>query len=60
MMSIDFNSGIWLNEPQSWKTDKGSLTMTTDATTICVDMPSRPENAKANQMSFAPKACILL
>lgn len=32
-MSIDFNSGIWLNEPQSWTADKDSLTMTTDAKT---------------------------
>lgn len=32
-MSIDFNNGIWLNEPQAWKADESGLTMTTDAKT---------------------------
>lgn len=32
-MSIDFNSGIWLNEPQSWKANESGLTITTDAKT---------------------------
>ncbi|MDQ0995223.1 regulation of enolase protein 1 (concanavalin A-like superfamily) [Phyllobacterium ifriqiyense] len=32
-MSIDFNSGIWLNEPRSWKADESGLTITTDAKT---------------------------
>ena len=32
-MSIDFNNGIWLNEPKAWKADESGLTMTTDAKT---------------------------
>jgi regulation of enolase protein 1 (concanavalin A-like superfamily) len=32
-MSIDFNNGVWLNEPQSWKAADAGLTMTTDAKT---------------------------
>lgn len=32
-MSIDFNNGIWLNEPRNWKADAQGLTMTTDAKT---------------------------
>ncbi|KIQ03460.1 regulation of enolase 1 [Agrobacterium tumefaciens] len=32
-MSIDFNNGMWLNEPQSWKADDDGLTIVTDAKT---------------------------
>lgn len=32
-MSIDFNNGTWLNEPQAWTADGAVLTMTTDAKT---------------------------
>lgn len=32
-MSIDFNKGMWLNEPHSWKADDDGLTIVTDAKT---------------------------
>jgi hypothetical protein len=32
-MSIDFNNGVWLNEPANWQADDTGLTMTTDAKT---------------------------